>query len=318
MTEQSNIRVFSIRETNARIRAIVEQETVGKLFWIGGMVRKHHVSDLGHEYFELYDDDYTIRCMLRESMRGNLPFSIANGAELEVYGAVRVYEKGARIEIEVENAHLIDSILPRLNEDVQSRLEKRNLWPKPERPLPETIHRIGLITSQHSEAKDDFYSNYYANGGKATIDLKDVRVQGEQAPREIADTIRWFNQQDGDNRVDVIVLTRGGGRNADLAVFSDFLVAEEMCRSQIPIGTGIGHESNETFADLAADISKSTPTAIAIHLAQSTKEGRSFTADVHQQAIRPQGTGEKAKNAASLLVVILLIVSLIIVITQVL
>jgi exodeoxyribonuclease VII large subunit len=309
MAEQPDTKIFTIRETNARIRAIVERETVGKPFWISGMVRKHFVSDLGHEYFELYDDDFAIRCMLRESMRGVLPFSVAHGMELEVYGTVRVYEKGARLEIEVENAHWIDSVLPRLNEDVQARLEKRGLWPKTPRAWPESIRRIGLITSQHSEAREDFYNNYRDYGGKATITLKDVRVQGEQAPREIADMIRWFNQQDED-RVDVIVLTRGGGRSADLAVFSDFLVAEEICRSQIPVATGIGHETNQTFADIAADVSKGTPTAIAIHLAQGMP--------VKEAQPKSASAWGNLKAAGQWLILVILVIVTIVVITQVL
>ena len=309
MTETPGTKTFTVRETNARIGAIVERETVGKPFWISGIVRKHFISDLGHEYFDLEDENFTIRCMLREGMQAKLPFSIANHIELQVFGTLHVYEKAARVEIEVDDAHWIESILPRLNEDVQSRLAKKGLWPKPKRALPDFMRNIGLITSKHSEAREDFFNNYRAYGGTAQISLKDVRVQGEQAPREIADMIRWFNQQTGDDRVDVIVLTRGGGRNADLAVFSDVLVAEEICRSEIPVVTGIGHELNQTFADIAADVSKGTPTAIAVYLAQERSAPETKPPDA---SIRD----DKIRAAVALIITVLMIVVVLAVVAE--
>lgn len=265
MTEPG-AKIFSIRETNARIRAIVERETLGKSFWIKGIVRKHYISDLGHEYFELYDEDYSIRCMVREAVRDNLSFTITNGMELEICGTIRIYDKSARLEMEVQDARWIDSILPVLNEDIQARLEKRGLWPHTKQALPHEITKIGLVTSKRSDAKDDFYETYHQQGGTAAIDPVYVRIQGQKAPREIADKINLLNLQDD---VDVIVLTRGGGRDADLEVFSDYLIAEAICRSHIPIVTGIGHSSNQTFADLAADVHTITPTAAATLLAKN-------------------------------------------------
>jgi exodeoxyribonuclease VII large subunit len=265
MTGQTNARTFTIRETNARIRAIVERETVGKPFWVGGLVRSHVLSDFGHEYFELYDDDHSIRCMVREPVRGTLSFTITNGMELEVCGVVRVYEKRAKINLEVQEVRRVESVLPVLNQEVEKRLEKKGLWPRSKRALPDPIKQIRLITSKRSEAVRDFEDTYREHDGQARIQIEDVRVQGQQAPREIADTINWLNRE---GEVDVIVLTRGGGRTSDLAVFSDYLVAEAICRSTIPVVTGIGHTSDDTFADRAADVKTITPTAAAIRLAK--------------------------------------------------
>ena len=293
MVEQT---LFSIRDVNARVRAIVERETIGKPFWMEGSVRKHYVSDLKHQYFELYDsDNFAIRCMVLDAVAAELSFSIVNGLDLEVFGTIRVYEKRASLEFEVEEAKWVESVLPRLNEDVKVRLENENLWPKPQHVLPGTIVRIGLITSTRSEALEDFRQNYYEQGGKAEINPQYARVQGQHAPREIAEAIEWFNRQQTDP-VDVIVLTRGGGRAVDLAVFSDYLIAEAICKSEIPVMTGIGHESNETFADLAADVSKGTPTAIAVCLAQWGKEPDSDQQQAPSQPAKPEIASEFADS----------------------
>jgi hypothetical protein len=142
--------VFSIRDVNARVRAIVERETIGKPFWIEGSVRKHYVSDLNHQYFELYDsDNFAIRCMVRDTVAADLPFSIANGVDLEIFGTIRVFEKRASLEFEVEQAKWVESVLPRLNDDVKARLEKENLWPKPPRTLPNTIKYLSVNCHIH-------------------------------------------------------------------------------------------------------------------------------------------------------------------------
>jgi exodeoxyribonuclease VII large subunit len=272
MVEQANSSIFSIQEINARVRAIVERETIGKPFWMEGSVRKHYVSDLNHQYFELYDsDNFSIRCMVRDTVTAHLPFSIANGVDLEVFGTIRVFEKRASLEFEVAEVKLRGRVLPPLPQDIEKRLEREGLWPRTPRLLPETIKRIGLITSQHSEAKDDFEKNYKEYGGTAKIISKHVRLQGESAPREIADAIRMFSSRQIDP-VDVIVLTRGGGRNVDLNVFSDYHIVKEICLSHVPIATGIGHESDQTVADRVSDVPKGTPTAIAVFLAQWGRE----------------------------------------------
>jgi exodeoxyribonuclease VII large subunit len=109
---------------------------------------------------------------------------------------------------------------------------------------------------------------YQGENGSAEIKFADVRLQGQQAAREIAHAITQFNQ---DKLVDVIAIVRGGGRATDLAVFNDPLIAEAICRSNIPIVTGIGHQMDSTFADQVADVSLMTPTAAASHLAKITK-----------------------------------------------
>ncbi|PJF40880.1 MAG: exodeoxyribonuclease VII large subunit [Chloroflexi bacterium] len=266
--ENSNIdrrTVHEIRDISARVKAIVEHQTLGKPVWIGGFVRRHFISDIGHEYFDLVDEEYTIRCMVREPVRGTLDFSIGNGMELEIYGTVRFYERYSQAQIEVETATLIKRHPFLLDETTREQLEKKGLWPRDKRPLPHTIQRIGLITSKNSQALHDFENTYRSYGGTASIEFRDVRLQGQQAPREIADAIRRFNHE---NDVDVIVITRGGGRMLELAVFNDALIAEAICRSEIPVVTGIGHERDDTFADQVADVKEITPTAAALYLAR--------------------------------------------------
>jgi exodeoxyribonuclease VII large subunit len=264
--EEDNRR--SIPQTNALVRALVEQETLDHPFWIGGMVTRSFLSHLGHHYFDLNDDDYSISCMLREKLRGTLNFTITNGIEIEVFGAIRVYEKKAQVQIEVEKARLIESPPFVIDASVQEQLAQKGLWPKAKHPLPNPIKMIGIVTSKQSDALHDFEDTYRNEGGTARTKLIDVRLQGQQAVRDITEAINRLNQE---KSVDVIALIRGGGHSAELATFDDILIAEAICQSAIPILTGIGHQRDSTLADQVADVTTITPTAAASHLARATQ-----------------------------------------------
>lgn len=255
----------TIRETNALIRALVEQETIGYPFWMGGIVTKYFVSDSGHIYFDLTDEDTSINCMIRESVRGTLDFPLSNNLDIEVFGTIRFYEKTAKVNIEVEKALLKTGSKPAVEGSVFQQLEQKGLNPRNRRPFPTIIKRIGIVTSKQSQALHDFEDTYRREYGRATTQLVDVRLQGQQAPKEIAEAIQRLNRE---KRVDVIALIRGGGRATELAVFDDLLIAEAICRSTIPIVTGIGHQRDDTVADQLADRPTITPTAAASALAK--------------------------------------------------
>ncbi len=250
---------------NALVRSLVEQETLERPFWVGGYVVHPFVSDAGHLYFRLEDEDYSIRCMVRASVRNTLNFEISSGMEIEVLGSIRVYERKAEIQLDVEQIKPVQTQNQVVDTNLLNQLAQKGLWPREKKPMPETIRRIGLITSKQSDALHDFEDTYRSEGGLASVKLADVRLQGDQAPQVIADAIRRLGKS---SDVDVIVLTRGGGRSAELAVFDNLLIAEAICRCPIPVVTGIGHQRDRTLADEVADYAAITPTAIATYLAR--------------------------------------------------
>ncbi len=255
----------NIPSLNALVRSLVEQETLGHPFWVDGYVTRRFYSDSGHLYFDLVDEDYSIGCMIRSSVKNNLGFEISNGMELEVYGCVRVYERKAEVQVDVEQVKLIESQQTFVDTNLLNQLAQEGLWPREKKPMPKVIRKIGLVTSKQSDALHDFEDTYRSEGGTAAVKLSDVRLQGEQAPQVIADAIKRLGKS-GD--VDIIVLTRGGGRSADLSVFDSLLIAEAICRCAVPVITGIGHQRDHTLADEVADYKAITPTAVASFLAR--------------------------------------------------
>lgn len=255
----------SIPQINSLVRSLVEQETINYPFWVTGFISRYSQSDRGHIYFDLSDQDYSISCMLPERQRGHIDFDLTKGMEVAVFGAIRVYEKQAKVQLEVEQVRLINHEPFVLDVTRQEQLVASGCWPPQHKPLPQLVQRIGLITSKHSQAREDFYGTFYKEGGQAEIGIVDVRVGGQRAPEQISRAIERLNRE---NNVDVIALVRGGGRAEELAIFNDLQIARAICQSTIPVLTGIGHHQDDTLADQMADFSAITPTAAALRLAK--------------------------------------------------
>jgi exodeoxyribonuclease VII large subunit len=274
MTEQ-NAPNRTIRATNTYIKSLIETEiNVTDYFWIGGEITTYHQSDRNHVYFTLEDEGFSIRCMIRSNDLEKVEFPLNKGLVVDVYGTLSVYERQAQVQFAAQRIRLIDKKDVQFDTDVIKQLEVQGLFPRPKQDLPPEIKRIALITSKNSAAYTDFYDTYYREGGKAQIEPIDVLVQGEQAPEIIAEAIKRANQL---KMVDVIVLSRGGGRHMDLSTFNDYRIVEAICRSKIPVVTGIGHQEDDTLADHVADIKTITPTAAAVELAKRNKSPKVST-----------------------------------------
>jgi len=298
MTETDDIAEQSIRDTNRYIRKLLQQEIFDTTRWVRGIVAEVYLSDKGHLYFNLKDDNYSIRCIIYSSVRSTIPITVIDHMEVIVYGKIGFYEQAAQAQIEIEKLHRIERPPYVIDPSIRERLRQENLWPLTKRPLSEKINHITVITSLRSEVIHDFKQTYEKEGGTATYDRENVAFYGEQAPHRLAEVIRRINQQ---RKADVIAIIRGGGSDEDLSIFDDYLVAEAICRSKIPVVTGIRHARNQTLADEVADISEITPTALANFLAQHSKKAL-------QPEIQPS-IPTTANRTSNLLLIVLIIIA---------
>lgn len=260
-------KLTSIADLNAHVKRLLEHHTKGDPVGVQGRIRRYYKSDLEHVYFEIVENDYAIPCFLRNSIRPTIGFAIEKGLRVQVVGEIRVYDKEATLQIEVTHMTLLERPAIPKPAELEAQLRANGLWRDQKRPLPnpQQIGRIAVITSATSEAYGDFETTYRKRGGRGQPFLAPVPLQGDSAAQAIADTIKMFSQ-----RADVIVLTRGGGRPEELAIFNDPLIAEAIYRSPKPIVTGIGHQSDETLADRAGDLIAITPTDAALQLLAPT------------------------------------------------
>lgn len=210
-------------------------------------------------YFDLKDDGASVKFFGTVFM---LPGPLEDGMLLKVRAAPRLHNLyGFSM-----NAQSItpagEGSLKKAAQLLAAKLEKEGLFaPERKRPLPYPPERIGLITSMQSAAYADFVKVLQARWGGILIDVIDVQVQGEPAPRQIAAAIESFNAQAV--LPDVLILIRGGGSADDLAAFSTEQVTRAVAASRAPTLVAIGHEIDLSLAELAADVRASTPSNAA-------------------------------------------------------
>jgi exodeoxyribonuclease VII large subunit len=219
-------------------------------------------SDRGHIYFSLKDKDALIECAMYSRAVSRLGFEPRDGAEVEAFGAVSVYEPRGRYQLIVEEmrASGLGALLLAL-EELRRRLAAEGLFDAArKKPLPHYPRRIGLVTSPAGAAVRDMVKVLRARWPSIGIVLAPVRVQGEGAAAEIADAIERFNRYAG---VDLLIVGRGGGSLEDLWAFNDERVARAIAASRLPLISAVGHEVDWTLADHAADQRAATPSNAA-------------------------------------------------------
>jgi exodeoxyribonuclease VII large subunit len=252
--------VLSVAQLIAGVRGLLE-DGVGRV-WVAGEVSNLHRAASGHCYFTLKDEGAQLRAALFRATARRLPFEPENGLSLLVYGDVTVYEPRGDLQL------LVRALEPRgvgalqiAFEQLRARLEAEGLFDDAhKRPLPPHPRRVGVVTSSGGAALHDVIQVSGRRFPGVPLLVSPTRVQGEEAEREI---VAALDAVVGQPDVDVVLLVRGGGSLEDLRPFNTEVVARALRRSPVPVISGVGHETDVTIADLAADARAPTPSAAA-------------------------------------------------------
>jgi exodeoxyribonuclease VII large subunit len=222
-------------------------------------------------FFNLLDKDGSIlKCFVWREVIDNLGIDLEPGMEIKVIGYPAIRKERGELKFQVERIELIgEGLLKKQFEILKKKLTALGYFnPETKRQIPKFCTNIGLITSKHGRgAKKDFETHLGKFGFK--IFFYDARVEGSLAIEEIVAAINWFNQNL--TQLDALVLIRGGGSWESLQPFNSEEIVKTIRASRIPVITGIGHEDDETLADLAADLRASTPTHAAKILTENWK-----------------------------------------------
>ena len=275
---QPERRSITVSELTARIRGLLARNFVDVL--VEGEISNCREAQSGHIYFTLKDEKAQVKCVwFRQQMRG-VRFRPEDGLQVTVRGSIGVYEQRGEYQIYVESMDPAGrGALQLAFEQLKRKLESEGLFdPKHKKELPRLPSRIGLVTSPKGAAVRDVIRILRRRFPNVHVLLVPVRVQGEGAAGEIARALRLFNQR---QNVDVLILARGGGSLEDLWAFNEEAVARAIFDSQIPVISGVGHETDFTIADFVADVRASTPSAAAEIVVQTRREF-----DRHIQSLR--------------------------------
>ncbi|MEZ2237213.1 exodeoxyribonuclease VII large subunit [Microcoleus sp.] len=263
MTSTISDKALSVALLTSYLQDLLEGDRRLQSLWVTGEVASVSEHPSG-TYFTLCDADKSaaIRCVVWKSQRPKLLQKPTKGAQLLVLGSLRVYKTRGEYQLNVSQSLPAGEGLQALRlEQLRSRLDAEGLFsPANKRPLPAHPKIVAVVTSDTSAAWGDIQRTLTQRYPRLQVLLSPTAVQGESAPAEI---VRAIARVELDGRADVIVLGRGGGAAEDLACFNDERVVRAIGNCAIPIITGIGHERDESLADLVADRRAHTPTAAA-------------------------------------------------------
>ena len=270
-------RVWSVSELTARIRDLLAKNFLD--IWVEGEVSNCREAQSGHIYCTLKDDRAQVRCIFFKNQLRTMKFRPEDGLHVTVRGSISVYEARGEYQIYVEHIEPVGlGALQLAFEQLKKRLDAEGLFAaERKKPLPLLPSRIGLITSPSGAAVRDIVRILRRRFRNVHLTVYPVRVQGEGASLEIVRALQFFNRR---LVVDVLILARGGGSLEDLWAFNEESVARAIAASEIPVISGVGHETDFTIADFVADVRASTPSAAAELVVQTRREFDKHIADL--------------------------------------
>jgi exodeoxyribonuclease VII large subunit len=253
-------RIWPVRELVGQVRELIELE-YGDV-WVEGEISNFRPAPSGHLYFTLKDADAQLPIVLFRRQAMLLRFRPEDGLHVLVRGRVSVYEQRGQMQLVAETMEPVGAgSLQLAFEQLKQRLKAEGLFDAArKRPLPAFPRAVGIVTSPTGAVIRDFLNIVNRRHAGLSVLILPVAVQGDQAPAEIESAIAQLNAS---GLVDVIVLARGGGSLEDLAAFNSERVARAIAASELPVVAAIGHETDFTIADFAADLRAPTPSAAA-------------------------------------------------------
>jgi exodeoxyribonuclease VII large subunit len=253
-------RIWAVRDLVAQVRDQVEQE-YGDI-WVEGEISNFRPAPSGHVYFTLKDADAQLPIVLFRRQAMLLRFRPEDGLHVLVRGRVSIYEQRGQLQLVAETIEPVGAgSLQLAFEQLKERLKAEGLFDtERKKPLPLFPHTVGVVTSPTGAVIRDFLNIVARRHSGLNVLVCPVSVQGDSAAAEIEAALAELNAS---HLVDIIVLARGGGSLEDLAAFNSERVARAIALSRLPVVSAVGHETDFTIADFAADLRAPTPSAAA-------------------------------------------------------
>ena len=261
---QQSSRVLSVAELTRAIRGTLE--TKFGAVWVQGEVSNYKQHPSGHQYFTLKDQRAQIACVIFRNTVAAPREPLADGAQVQVYGNVSVFEARGQYQLSVQILQPRGlGLLQARFEALKRKLEAEGLFAATrKRPLPKFPRRVGIVTSPSGAAIRDILNVLKRRAPWLQILISPVRVQGTGAAAEIAVAIRELATPNSNwPPPDLVIIARGGGSIEDLWEFNEEIVARTIADVEIPIVSAVGHEIDFTIADFVADLRAPTPSAAA-------------------------------------------------------
>lgn len=256
------MQALTITQLNEYIKAKLDRDDVLSSVAVKGEISNYKMYPSGHHYFTLKDENAALKCVMFRGSASQLRFRPENGMKVVAMGKITVYPRDGAYQLYC-SAMIVDGVgdLYAAFEQLKKKLDREGLFDTAhKKPLPQYPGTIGIITSSAGAAVHDMLRILGKRFPMVQVKLLPVRVQGAEAPAEIAAAIRYANCH---KLADVLIVGRGGGSIEDLWAFNDERVAHAIYDSRIPVISAVGHEPDVTISDYVADLRAATPSNAA-------------------------------------------------------
>lgn len=260
-------RPLTVTELSAELKGLVERSFAG--VWVEGEVVGFTAHSSGHWYFNLNDGVSQLKCVCWKGTNFRIRFRPQNGLSVRVRGRISIYQARTELQLVVESLEPSgEGALAAAFEQIRMKLDKEGLFsPELKRELPLLPRRVGVVTTRSGAAIHDILNVMSRRSRSVSILLASAAVQGEGAADSIRQAIIDLNQYnaalDASEKIDVLIVGRGGGSPEDLWAFNDEHLARAIRASAIPVISAVGHEIDWSISDLIADVRAATPSAAA-------------------------------------------------------
>ena len=254
--------IYEVSQINEYIKLRFDDDAFLNNLFLRGEISNYKCYPSGHHYFSLKDAGGSIRCVMFRGSAFSLRFRPENGMKVIAQGRISVFPRDGTYQFYV-NQMTVDGVgdLHVAFEQLKAKLLAEGLFdPSRKRPLPRYPHTIAIITSSAGAALRDMLRILRKRYPLCEVKLLPVRVQGEEAPGEIAAALAYANRY---RVADLIITGRGGGSIEDLWAFNDERVARAIAASELPVISAVGHEPDVTISDFVADLRAATPSNAA-------------------------------------------------------
>ena len=294
--------IISVGQINEYIKGRLDSDPALRNIAIRGELSNYKIYPSGHHYFTIKDGTGAMKCVMFKSSAQRLRFRPENGMQVVAMGSVTVYVRDGVYQLYCTGL-ILDGVgdLYAAFGQLKSKLAAQGLFdPAHKKPLPRYPGTIGIVTSAAGAAVHDMLRILRKRYPLTRVRLLPVRVQGAEAPAEIAGAIYYANQH---KLADLLIVGRGGGSMEDLWCFNDEMVARAIYDSNIPVISAVGHEPDVTISDFVADLRAATPSNAA-ELAVPDRDALRQTLDELQNAMavamqtKINRAGERLENLA--------------------
>lgn len=262
-------RIYSVSELTEQIRSLLESNYSS--VWIKGEISNYKKAPSGHSYFTLKDDSAQIRSVMFKLQGRFIKFRLEDGLQILAWGRVSVYSPRGEYQLIIDTIEPVGLGSLMLSfEQLKMKLAGEGLFdPGKKRALPKFPKTVGVVTSSSGAAVRDIIKIIQRRSPHLNIIVSPATVQGDKAPQEIVSALRRVSSVP---EVEAIIIGRGGGSVEDLWAFNSEEVVREVAHCAKPIVSAVGHETDFTLTDFAADLRASTPSAAAELLAPDVSE----------------------------------------------